>query len=85
MGSIIESFKAHKGLRGLHIFVNGDVEKYSGFLTWDKTFLFLKELGDEHLEEEFLKHMANYNPDTHALSLIQEPREQIIKLALYSF
>ena len=85
MGNILESFQTHRGLRGLHVFVDGTREKYTGFLPWDKTLLFLKELGDENVEEQFLDHMTQYNPDTHALAMIQEPEKEIIKLALYSF
>jgi hypothetical protein len=83
MPFLMRKFLEQRGLRGIHIVVTKTDEDIYNFLPWDKTLLFLKELEDSEVEEEIIKHLADYNPDASALLLVHDVIEGKIIVAMY--
>ena len=79
----LDQFYNGKGLRGIHVFiVDGDRQDYR-FVPWNQAIPYLKQMGGE-IEDNFTKMLANYDPDTSALTMIHDNQTQKIRLDLYS-
>jgi hypothetical protein len=84
MASLRKEFDRFRGLRGIHIVHISDSEETFGFLPWDKALKFLKQLGEEQVEEQFCHHLADYDPDTQALTLTQREGVNKVVLSIYT-
>lgn len=83
MNYLHESFKTHKGLRGVHFYH----KEKCNFLVWAEVCAFLKTLPDESAEvsefpERLLNSLANYDPDSEFLAVHQEGTR--VSVELYS-
>jgi hypothetical protein len=82
MKHLHESFKDHKGLRGVHFYHKNKCN----FLVWAEVCAFLKTLPKESETAEFperlLESLANYDPDTEFLAVHQEGTT--VSVELYS-
>jgi hypothetical protein len=82
MKHLYESFKDHKGLRGVHFYHRDKCN----FLVWAEVCAFLKTLPGESENAEFpeklLNSLANYDPDTEFLAVHQEGAT--VSVELYS-
>jgi hypothetical protein len=76
-------FENGKGLRGIHLSLIDDGKENYSFVPWDKALAFLKGLGQE-ADDAFCDHLASYDPDTQAIALYHNSKEEKVVLAVYS-
>ena len=84
VGDLGTEFERFRGLRGIHLIHISESEESFGFLPWDRALRFLKQLDEEEVEEKFCHHMAEFNPDTHALALTQKEGVDKVVLSVYT-